>query len=342
MSSLFSQKNSKWFLALLVLSGCQTMKTRDEIRKSVQPSPKAAPTINHESQQVTTSPSPVPTSPTSSPEVPPNPAAEETMVPPPAPVIPALPKIGIILGAGGAKTYAHIGFLHELAKFKVPVYAIGGVELATPMAALYANRELANDVEWQMFKLKDDEVVKRSILGAVHKNSEVSILKDFANTAFNRVKVEDFKLPFACPSYNFKKNQVYLMNRGSLEQILYFCMAYPPFFQPYQGNVSAIRDVPALANYLRQKGANYIVLVNVLQVPGGVKPYTLDASATDNVLWSEIAGLYNKPLPGVDSVISLDTGDYGIMDFDKRREIMNKGAESAARQLKSLTRKWGL
>lgn len=336
MSFLFSRKNSSCLLALLVLAGCQNMKTREDIRKGVTPSHPQTGTVQQQQQQTQ---QPLPTYPESEMTPPPVTTAPP---PPPAPVIPALPKIGIILGAGGAKTYAHIGFLHELAKYKVPVYAIGGVELATPMAALYANRELANDVEWQMFKLKDDEVVKRSILGSVHKNSEVSILKDFANTAFNKVKVEDFKLPFACPSYNFKKNQVYLMNKGSLEQILYFCMAYPPFFQPYQGNVAAIRDVTALANYLRSKGANYIVLVNVLQPPGGSKPYTLDTSATDNVLWSEIAGLYNKPLQGVDSVISLETGEYGIMDFDKRREIMNKGADSAARQLKTLTKKWGL
>ena len=96
------------------------------------------------------------------------------------------------------------------------------------------------------------------------------------------------------------------------------------------------------SNYLRAKGANFVVLVNVLQPPGGSKPYTLDATATDNVLWSEIAGLYNKPLPGVDAVVSLDTAEYGIMDFDRRREIMNKGADSAAKQLKTLTRKWGL
>ncbi|MDG0814764.1 patatin-like phospholipase family protein [Bdellovibrio svalbardensis] len=342
MSSLFSQKNLRanksWFLALLVLAGCQSVRTREDIRKSTQPSSShpstSAPSAPREQQQ----PTPVPV--TQSENIP----QTTEMAPPPlpAPVIPALPKIGIILGAGGAKTYAHIGFLHELAKFKVPVYAIGGIELATPMAALYANRELANDVEWQMFKLKDDQVVKKSLLGSVHKNNEVSLLKDFANTAFNKAKVEDFKLPFACPSYNMKKNQVFLMNRGSLEQILYFCMAYPPFFQPYQGNISAIRDVTALANYLRSKGANYIVLVNVLQPPGGAKPFTLDTSATDNVLWSEISGVYNKPLPGVDSVISLDTSEYGIMDFDKRREIMNKGAESAAKQLKSLTRKWGI
>lgn len=132
------------------------------------------------------------------------------------------------------------------------------------------------------------------------------------------------------------------MNRGGVDQVLYSCLAYPPYFRPFQGSIAGVREVSAVANYLRSKGANHIVFVNVLQPPMTGVVFNGEASGTENVLWSEIAGSYNKPLIGVDSVISLETSGYGIMDFDKRREIMGKGAESAARQLKTWTRKWGL
>ncbi|WP_413586006.1 patatin-like phospholipase family protein [Bdellovibrio sp. HCB274] len=334
MSFLYSRKSVSFLLALVFLAGCQSIRTREDIKGT-----KPAPT-NGKTQRPTSPQQPVEDSTPYQPDV----QVEEPVAPPPppAPVIPAMPKIAFILGGGGAKAYAHIGFLHELSRAKVPVYAIGGVEFASPMAALFANREQANDVEWQMFKLKDDEIIKKSLLGNVNKNGDISVMREFYNTAFKNQKAEDFRIPFACPSYNLKKNQALMMNRGGMEQLLSMCMAYPPFFKPFQGNVAAVREVSGLARYLRQKGANFVVFVNVLQVPGGSKPFTLDAAATDNVLWSEIAGLYNKPFAGVDTVITLDTGDYGIMDFDKRREIMNKGADSANRQLKTLTRKWGL
>lgn len=333
MSSLFLRKSVSGLL-LIGLVGCQSIKTREDVKQ--QPKQPTSPKSSTQQHREYEPP------PFAIPEEGEEEGAEVPTTPPPAPVIPALPKIGIILGAGGAKTYAHIGFLQEMAKAKVPVHAIAGVEFAAPMAALYANRELANDVEWQMFKLKDEEVLKKSLLGSVNKNNEVTVLKDFFNTAFGKQKAENFRAPFACPSYSLKKNQVYLMNRGSLDQVMSACMAYPPFFKPFQGQVSGVRDITATAQYLRQKGANYIVFVNVLQAPGNSKPYTLDVNATDNVLWSEIAGLYNKTLPGVDTVVSLSNADYGIMDFDKRREIMTKGADMTARQLKSLTKKWGL
>lgn len=329
--------------ALVFLAGCETLRTRDDVRRSPTPGTQG----QKPPRGSTTPTTPIPSQGSSQSSMPIQDQddfeaspAPEMVPPPPPPSIPAMPKIGVILGAGGARTYAHIGFLHELTKLKVPVAAIGGIEFAAPMAALYANKELANDVEWQMFKLKTDEVLKKSLLGSTNKNNDVTILKDFFQASFSRVTPDDFRVPFACPSYNFTRNQVYLMNKGAIDQVLYSCMAYPPFFKPYSNQVAAVREVTALSNYLRQRGANMIVFVNVLPGPAKRAIYG-DVNSTENVLWSETAGLYNKPLPGVDAVVSLDAGDYSIMDFDKRREIMGKGSDSAAKVLKNLTRKWG-
>lgn len=319
MNFLSMLNGSKFLIALIFLAGCQSLRTREDVRQLPPGRPQAPTPAPRDEVSVTT-------------EVP------ET--PPPPPVIPSMPKLGIILGGGGARTYAHIGFLQELAKMKVPVSAIGGIEFAAPMAALYAKKELANDVEWQMFKLKDEDILRKSLLGGTEQNSEVTVLREFIHTSFARANLQDFRIPFACPSLSLAKNQVYLMNRGGIDQVLYSCMAYPPFFRPYSGNISAVRDVSALAAHLRQRGANFIVFVNVLPPPAKKGLYGSESS-TENVLWGEIAGSYNKPFIGVDAVVSLDVGDYGIMDFSRRREIMNKGSDSAAKLLKTLTRKWG-
>ena len=336
-SSLW-QKSASLFIGLCILAGCQNLRTRDEVRHSPT-GPGTGPTTPNRGGKPG-APPPQTSMPTYDQEdIESSPAPE--MIPPPPPVnIPAMPRIGFILGGGGARTYAHIGFLHELAKLKIPVAAIGGVEFAAPMAALYANKEMANDVEWQMFKLKTDEVLKKSLLGGTNKNNDVTVLKEFFQSSFARINAQDFKVPFACPSMNFARNQVYLMNKGAIDQVLYSCMAYPPFFKPYSNQVAGIKEITSLANYLRQRGANMIVFVNVLPGPASRSIYG-DLNSTENVLWSETAGLYNRPLPGVDSVISLDAGNYSIMDFDKRREIMNAGSESANKTLKVNARKWG-
>ncbi len=96
-----------------------------------------------------------------------------------------------------------------------------------------------------------------------------------------------------------------------------------------------------LADYLRSKGANYVIFVNALTGTPG-KTYFGDVASTENILWSEVAGHYARPTPGVDAVVSLGTENFSIIDFDKRREIMQKGAESASKTLKALGKRWGL
>lgn len=340
VNSSFWQKSGSLFLALVFLTSCQSLRTREDVRRPPTPGQTSSrPAKGGVSPATPTAPSQS-SMPIYDQDDVENSPAPDLAPPPPPPSIPTLPKIGFILGAGGARTYAHIGFLHELARLKIPVAAIGGIEFAAPMAALYANKEMANDVEWQMFKLKTDEVLKKSLLGGTNKNNDVTVLREFIQTSFARVSAQDFRVPFACPTLNFARNQVYLMNKGAIDQVLYPCMAYPPFFKPYSNQVAGVNDVTSMANYLRQRGANMIVFVNVLPGPANRSIYG-DLNSTENVLWSETAGLYNRPLPGVDAVISLDAGNYSIMDFDKRREIMGAGADSAAKSLKANARKWG-
>ncbi len=336
MSSLFSLKRNKiaCLTVLLSLSACQTIHTRDELKGS---KPQISPANPVQGASVNNLPT--------------NSNADSNIVPPfqapntPMPVVtapmPAMPKIGVILGAGGAKTYAHIGFLQELTKFKVPLYAIAGIEFGAPIAGLYANKEFANDVEWQMFKIKEEDLLKKGFLSGSQKPTDAKVIEEFAKTNFSKLRVEDFKLPFACPAYNMAKNQVYVMNKGGLDALLPYCWPYPPMFKSYKSNVSAVRDVKVLADFLRSRGANYIVFVNVLN-PTQRKSFVGDADSMENILWTEVAGHYSRSTAGIDAVVTLNTDDYGILDFEKRREIMQKGSVSAEKALTTLVKKWGL
>lgn len=77
---------------------------------------------------------------------------------PPAMQVPlnkALPKFGFIFSGGGAKAWGHVGFLKELQKLKWPVHAVAGFEWGAVVAAIYAQNLSANEVEWELSKLKE-------------------------------------------------------------------------------------------------------------------------------------------------------------------------------------------
>jgi NTE family protein len=318
------------FFALLILlsTACTHLRTREDIAEERQ-------NQKNESGGAVQAPHyEVPTAPSAS-------GNSLSEVPPSSSPIPAMPKIGLILGAGGARAYGHIGFLQNLSRMKVPVYATVGIEWGAPIAALLSSKGQVYDVEWQMFKLKDDDLNKKSLLGSGGRVSDIAALKDFFQNAFSNQKIESFKHPFACPAYNIAKNQVYMMSRGSLDNLMPYCVPYPPNFKPYNRNVSAVRELKMAADYLRSQGANYIVLVNVLGRDAGRKTLVKDADSGDAVTWSEIASLYSRPQPGIDAVIPIELDSYLVTDFEKKREIMQKGAEVSQKPLETWARKLG-
>ncbi|MGZ6433440.1 MAG: patatin-like phospholipase family protein [Pseudobdellovibrionaceae bacterium] len=325
----YKEKLCFLILNLIFMAACQNLRTREEIEAGQEGSKVETPSIpvqvpKYESQT-------------------PPPQAPVAEAPPVSSPIPAIPKIGLILGAGGAKAYAHIGALQNLNRLKIPIFATVGIEWGAPIAALLSSKGQVYDVEWQMFKLKDDDLMKKSLISSGAKANEMPALKGFFQTAFGQQRVEDFHHPFACPAYNIAKNQVYMMSRGKVEQLMPYCLPYPPLFKPFNHNVSAVRELKMAADYLRSQGANYIVFLNVLGRDAGKKPLVKESenSNTDSVVWSEIASFYAKPQFGIDVMIPVEVDSYMVTDFEKRREIMQKGAEVSQRPIETWARKLG-
>lgn len=329
-------------LAVFVAAGCSTLKTRDQVRTTT-PTGKTPPPYLTPSQP---GPNPVvtPLEPTSVSVVEQAPAPVE--IPPPQQQGSlnngGIPKVGLILGPGGARTFAEIGVLQEFQREKIPVVGVGGIEWGAPIAALYSGKGLANEAEWQMSKLKSDDIFKKSLMGGAARPVDAHGLDEFLRLAFGHAHAEDGRLSFACPAWNLSKQQVFLMSRGQFDQLLPYCMAYPPALKPWQGNVAAVREVRMVADYLRAHGATVIVLVNVLPAPNMSRPVSGDEGSAESVLWNEVSAFYAKPIPGVDHVIHLPLGKASTMSFDDHRELLQKGAETGAPLVRELAHRLGL
>ena len=72
------------------------------------------------------------------------------------------PRIGLVLGGGGARGAAHIGVLKELERYRVPVDAVAGTSMGAIVGGLYASglsvtelEELVSSLDWAA-ALSDD------------------------------------------------------------------------------------------------------------------------------------------------------------------------------------------
>lgn len=250
------------------------------------------------------------------------------------------PNIGLILGPGAIRAFAHIGLLQEFAKAKLPVRAVVGYEMSALVAALYASKGQAYDVEWQMMKIKQDQLINKSLIGGRIQPSNLTEFSKFLTEVFGKSRSDDSKLPFACPAFNMSKQNIFLMSKGVWSQLLPYCLAGPPLFQSYQQNVASNLELKSAVDFLKARGINFIIYVNLLQSRGDA--YLDGFANNDNIYWTYSSYLLSRPAPGVDMVVQIPLFEYGLVDFAKRREIMQRGAQIGQSAAQNIVRRLGL
>lgn len=84
-------------------------------------------------------------------------------------------KIGLALGGGGARGFAHIGVLKVLEKNKIPIYQISGTSIGAVVGGAYAVFRDAQKVEAFMFDFINTDVFKELNLDVFDPDPEKSV-----------------------------------------------------------------------------------------------------------------------------------------------------------------------
>lgn len=252
------------------------------------------------------------------------------------------PRIGLILGPGGMKSYAHIGVLQAFEKAGVPVEVVAGLEWGALAAALYSLQGKANDVDWKMFKLRSDDLPGSGIFSTEGDPGSVSDMTKYLDTVFGDEKMSRAKIPFACPAQTLKRKAVHVQSRGPFGGILRRCIPYPPYFKPSGSWVAVPQALPEIAKYLRGRGANLIIYVDVLSRGRMISDKKKISRYRSMLLWLQVKSLLDKAKPQVNEVITVNTREFSMTDFKNRRNLKKLGLQAGKSALERLTEKYGL
>jgi NTE family protein len=296
----------KFFLLSTLLIGCQSLKTRSQISQKENQNPSSAATAKG-SEQIAP------------------PAYQDEQPAPPLVSTTEIPKIGLVLGPGSMRAYAHIGVIEELSKLRAPIVAVAGIEMGALVGAIYSNKGQPFDVEWQMMKLKEDDLDRGN-------------LNEFMSLVFSGSRAENAKVPFACPALNMQKQQMYMMNRGVFTQMLPYCLSLPPFFRPYKNNVAGVLDLKSAVDYVRAKGANYVIYVNLLDGPARVGKNDTEAQT----IWTLAAHSLERQKKTADQVIDVPLRDVELNDFKSRRDVLQRGRQAGQEAAAQISQRFGL
>jgi predicted acylesterase/phospholipase RssA/CRP-like cAMP-binding protein len=178
-------------------------------------------------------------------------------------------KVGLALGAGGARGYAHIAVLQRLEEEGYTVDYIGGSSIGALIGSWLAMGKDASAIEAAMHRFFSPETVEalfRLALSGMSAGYEVLTrlcYETAADTSF-----AGLALPLLVMTADLNTRRPVPIREGSLWEALLAALALPGMFPPYirgeQRLVDGLTLVPVPARAVAEMGADITISVNLL------------------------------------------------------------------------------
>lgn len=264
-----------------------------------------------------------------------------------APVVVAPPKkikIGLALGGGAARGFAHIGVIKALEAQGIQADIVVGTSAGSVVGALYAAGN--NGFALQRVAMDMDESTISDwaipLFGKVSGVLKGDALQNYVNKAVHNLPIEKLKIPFGAVATDLNSGQPILFQRGNTGQAVRASSSVPSVFQPVKiGNRSYVDGglvAPVPVRFAREMGADFIIAVNIST--------QTDAQATLSSLevlmqTFSIMGqrLNHYELKDADIVITPGLGTMGGGDFNSRNLAILAGEQAAAAVMPQLKAK---
>ncbi|WP_026692140.1 patatin-like phospholipase family protein [Peribacillus kribbensis] len=140
------------------------------------------------------------------------------------------PKIGLALGSGGARGFAHLGVLKVLSEEKIPVHMIAGSSMGALVGCFYA---AGQDLEW-LYKLSKAFKRKYFLDFTVPKMGLISgkKIKDFIRIFTYGKQLEELSIPVSVVAADIKTGEKVLFTSGPIAEAVRASISIPGIFVP--------------------------------------------------------------------------------------------------------------
>ena len=255
--------------------------------------------------------------------------------PPPPPVVkPALPapklKVGIALGGGAAKGFAHIGVIKMLEANGFAPAVVSGTSAGSVVGALYASGMNAFEMQEKAVALDEAKIrdLQLSSGGLVLGQK----LEDYVNEQVRRKPLEQMAKPFVVVATRLEDGERTVFSRGNTGQAVRASSSVPGVFQPVTIGKYHFVDggivSPVPVDAARQLGADIVVAVDISNKARGQSPGNMLGALNQSIA---IMGqkLGQAELARADVIISPKVLDIGPADFSQRAGAILEGEKAA-------------
>lgn len=252
----------------------------------------------------------------------------------------AKPKIGLALGGGAARGFAHIGVVKMLeAHGIVPDYIVG-TSAGAVVGALYAAGHDAFAMQ-KIGQQLDEKIFADWTLGG-RGLLKGEALQDFINQQVGKRPLEKLNKPFAAVATDLNNGERVVFRTGDTGLAVRASAAVPGVFQPaqFRGHhyVDGGLTSPVPVQAAREMGADIVIAVDISARPEGQPVDSLTA-----IIWQTttiMGGMIGaNELKGADVVIRPKLPYVKSWDFTARNDAMLEGERAALAALPTLRQK---
>jgi NTE family protein len=261
-----------------------------------------------------------------------------------APVVEVIPpkpaKVALVLGAGAAKGFAHIGVIKVLESNKIPINFIIGTSAGSVAGAFYAYGYNAYDLQSLAMKVEKTDVVDLTIPNNGFIKGEK--LENFVNSHLGNTPIEKLKIKFYAVVTDLVTGEEVVFGSGNTGKAVRASSSIPGIFQPVKISGRTYVDggvvSPVAVDAARRIGADVIIAVDISggvadSVPDGIMDIILQAI---DIMYAKIS-MYQ--IKNADVVIRPKVGQIGSSEIEKRNEAIlegEKAAQAALPQIQSI------
>lgn len=266
------------------------------------------------------------------PTPPPRIAAPEAPVVKPAP---RPPRIGLALGGGAARGFAHVGVIKALEAQGVTADIIVGTSAGSVVGAMYANGY--SGFELQKLALGMDEATITDWASPISGRGLIKgeALQNYVNKLLRQRPIERLPRKFAAVAADLKSGEMVVFERGNTGMAVRASSSVPGVFQPVPINGREYVDgglvSPVPARAVRQLGADVVIAVDISS-----KPDHQSTQSTGEVLMQTFSimgqAISGWELAEADVVIRPHLAATKSTDFAARHTSILEGEKAAAAQ----------
>ena len=253
-------------------------------------------------------------------------------------------KVGLALGGGAARGFAHVGVIKVLEAQGIDVDIVTGTSAGSLVGALYAAGN--NGFALQKIALNMDEATLSDWKVPMFASSSGILkgegLQNFVNREVHNLPIEKLAKPFGAVAVELNTGLPILFQRGNTGVAVRASSAVPGIFQPVRVGDKYYVDgglvAPVPVSFARSMGADFVIAVNISSAP---EVQTSASSLSVLLQTFSIMGqtINQYELKGADVVIRPDLAEMQGGDFGGRHNAILAGERAASAALPEIRRK---